>query len=62
MNQFHLLYGKLREHPDKFFHFYRTSVKSFDELISLVKHVEKKLTKPHLVKQSLQPAESNDAL
>jgi hypothetical protein len=36
MSQFHLLYGKLREHPDKFFNFYRMSVKSFDELISLV--------------------------
>jgi hypothetical protein len=36
MNQFHLLHGKLREHPEKFFNFYRISIKSFDKVISLV--------------------------
>jgi hypothetical protein len=36
MSQLHLLYGKLHKHSDKFFSFYRMSVKSFDELVSLV--------------------------
>ncbi|KAF9406808.1 hypothetical protein HW555_012947, partial [Spodoptera exigua] len=35
--QFHCLYATLREYPSKFIQFYRMSVESFDELLTIVK-------------------------
>ncbi|XP_041440886.1 protein ALP1-like [Xenopus laevis] len=35
--QFHVLYGELRNYPDKFFKYFRMSIASFDELLSIVK-------------------------
>ncbi|KAJ8935151.1 hypothetical protein NQ314_012969 [Rhamnusium bicolor] len=34
--KFHTLHFKLKQYPDKFFAFYRMSVSSFEELLSLV--------------------------
>jgi len=34
--QFYKLHNELRSYPDKFFNFYRMSVKSFDNLLNLI--------------------------
>ncbi|XP_031759139.1 harbinger transposase derived 1-like isoform X1 [Xenopus tropicalis] len=53
--QFHLLYGKLRKNPEKFFAYIRMSISTFDELLKLVH--------PHLhrmdtnMRQAISPAE-----
>ncbi|KAM5165185.1 LOW QUALITY PROTEIN: uncharacterized protein ACMZJ9_007622 [Mantella aurantiaca] len=36
MGEFHLLYGQMRDHPEKFADYFRMSIASFDELLSLV--------------------------
>ncbi|KAM5191432.1 uncharacterized protein ACMZJ9_013619 [Mantella aurantiaca] len=36
MGEFHLLYGQLRDHPEKFADYFRMSIASFDELLGLV--------------------------
>lgn len=41
---FHILYSKLREHPEKFFKFYRMSINSYDELKLLIKNKIQKQT------------------
>lgn len=35
--QFHKLYADLRSHPVKFFKYYRMSLKTFDELLELIR-------------------------
>lgn len=38
-------YGNIRQHPEKFFEYYRMSVKSFDELLAkLRQHLTKETT------------------
>ncbi|KAL4083699.1 hypothetical protein QTP88_029015 [Uroleucon formosanum] len=33
LGEFHCLYSNLRRYPDRFFNYYRMSIKSFDELV-----------------------------
>lgn len=37
--KFVLLHNQLKEHPDKFFEYYRMSINSFEVLLSLVKDI-----------------------
>ncbi|KAM5180620.1 uncharacterized protein ACMZJ9_001121 [Mantella aurantiaca] len=36
MGEFHMLYGQLRDHPEKFSSYFRMCIASFDELLALV--------------------------
>lgn len=39
---FHVLYYQLRQHPDKFFNYFRMSIQSFDELHNILReHISK---------------------
>lgn len=46
LGEFNCLYSNIRQHPDRFFNYYRMSVKSFDELVILMRpNITKKNTK-----------------
>ena len=36
IGEFHIRYNNLRNYPEKFFNYYRMSIKTFDELINLI--------------------------
>lgn len=55
IGSFVTLYPKLREHPNKFFNYFRMSVTSFDELLSLVK--DDLLPCEYLVRDAISPEE-----
>jgi len=37
LGEFHCLYSDMRQYPDRFFNYYRMSIKSFDELVILLR-------------------------
>jgi hypothetical protein len=37
LGEFHCLYSDLRKYPDRVFNYYRMSIKSFDELVILLR-------------------------
>jgi len=44
-NNFLEFYGNIRKHPEKFFEYYRMSVRSFDELLAKIRqHLTKEVT------------------
>lgn len=52
---FHLQFSDHRKYPDKFFSYYRMSIKSFDELLSLTQNRLKK--NDTVMRSSIGPAE-----
>ena len=55
IGNFHTSFNKHRIYPEKFFKYYRMSVTSFDELLSLIG--ENIVEQDTIMRESIQPAE-----